>query len=342
MRILFHVSTGGPDYAWGPWSLADGVGLGGSETCVVELARHLRVLGHEVTVSNNCHGQREGFYDGVRYVNALLGEALPECDVVIAQRDWQLLERRIAPIQLLYCHDVPVPPHCPTDEEIAVGALANIDGVLLLNDYHAGLYARIPESKKFVLPIGIDHAPFQQPFIERIPGRCIYLSHPHRGLGELRYFWPQIKAQVPHATLQACWWEPQFFDEYPPNGDLGILPMKRCGADDLAQEILRADLFTYTSTFGAEISPAATILAQAGGAVPAVICAGGMHETVKFGHKATWVSFPMVVTDALLDRSGLEEIRPQMMAWAREIYAWDATAKRLETIIGSIAPAMVF
>jgi glycosyltransferase involved in cell wall biosynthesis len=346
-HVVIHCGTGGPNYYWDDSTIAQGVG--GSEEQVICFSRELTKRSHNVTVLNNC-GQPTGFPQlqwishptsdilgntslvvkpvsscSVNYIP--YDQPVPACDVLIGWRNYKLLQKRYAPIQILWCHDQPVADHCPSPEAIEDGALDNIDAIWVLNAHHRGLYleAGVPADKLWICEIGVDLTPFDAQ-IERIPFRCVYLSHPHRGLYQLRRMWPEVRRRVPQATLQACWWEPEHF--LPPDESIGLLQMKQLGAADLAHEIMQSEILAYPSVFHPEISPASTIKAQLGGAVPVVIVAGGMRDTVRYGHKAGWGDYAIALANALTDPNWRAAERARMMPWARGTYGWGAVIEK--------------
>jgi protein O-GlcNAc transferase len=330
MRFVFSCGSGGPNYPWADCSLQDGIG--GSEECVILLARELAELGHDVTVVNNCREwARE--YHGVtyRHYEDTDVHSIP-ADVLVAWRNWYLLQGSQVGNRWLWCHDQPVGCHCPCREEIDRddSAFKWLDKVVVLNDWHRALYHIIPDERIFVCQIGIDQRGYQDldPTVElRDLTRVLYFSHPNRGLDQLRAVWPDVRRAVPSATLAAFWWEPEHFR--PPSENIGILPMQRGDPVAMAQETLKAGVFGYPSTFGPEISPATTIKAQAGGCFPVYIEQGGMRDTLKYGRKAQNLHhFKTLLIDTLRDseQGRLEGQRFEMAAWARDYYSWKTVA----------------
>jgi glycosyltransferase involved in cell wall biosynthesis len=329
MRIVFDCGMGGPDYPWGPWLVDQG--LGGSEECVIYLAEALAKRGHDVSVINNCRGY-QGIHGPVDYY--LAGSVDTEQtlrdggDLYVSWRNWNAVVHVYPAFgqHWLWCHDIPVHPHFPQEPTIF---LQFVDRVVVLNNHHRRLYSAVPDEQVFVCPIGIrqDHFAGSEEAI-RIPGRVVYCSHPHRGLDRLRAAWPTVKRLAPHATLQALWWQPEFF--LPPDESLGILPMRSAGHAELAQELMQAEVFGYPSTFAPEISPATCIKAQAAGAVPVYVPAGGMVDVIQWGHAASHESFAVALANALNDQAWQESQRGPMIAWAKETYNWDKVAAMWE------------
>jgi len=330
MNVVFNCSTGGPLYHWADPDVENGIG--GSEECVILLARALAAIGHSVQVYNNC-GDKAGEYNGVTYIPNT--EPIPTGEVYIAWRNWHLCVGRTEQFRWVWCHDIPQGVHCPTVPEIMDGALNWIDKFVVLNNYHQGIYmnAGIPEDYTFVAPIGVATELYDIELeYDRDPARVLYFSHPGRGLDGLRDIWPEVHRCVPEASLASFWWEPEHFRSY--NSRLNILPMQSLGYRQVAAECLRAGIFGYPCTFAPEISPATTIKAQMGGAVPVVIMQGGMIDTVKYGVKCSPGMFTQELISALrMSIAGdLEAERAEMMAWAKETYSWKSVAYRWSSV----------
>ena len=306
MKIQFHIGTGGPNYPWLDLDPAK-IGIGGSEEALSYMKRELEILGHQVTAIQS------RFSGSLNYLEP--GQHL-DCDIFIAWRDWRLYEQ--APVgskRYLWCHDIPVEPHW--DHEAAL----HFDRIILLNEHHARLYeaAGCPREKMFIASNGVDLAQFDQQVL-RVPGKCIYFSHPHRGLHKLREYWPKIRAAVPHATLNAFWWEDGFF--LPPDESLGIMPMRSLGHEELAREILSSDCLTYPSVFDHEINPITCIKSQVGGAWPVTVNCGGMADTLQFGDSTDHAGFAEEVILRLQTSPTHGFSRREMIRLSRERYDW--------------------
>jgi glycosyltransferase involved in cell wall biosynthesis len=275
-------------------------GIGGSEESALYLQREMTALGHEF----------------------ILTDKMDEpCDIFVS---WRLayLRNPNAKKRYLHCHDWPVNPHWQPD------ALEHFDKIIMLNEYHRAQYG-VPEDRAFVCGNGVDMKQFDQQ-VERIPGKCLYFSHPHRGLHKLREYWPRIRAAVPNATLHAFWWEPEHF--MPADESLGIMPMRNLGHEELAREILSSECLTYPSVFSPEINPITCIKSQVGGAIPLVVLQGGMGDTLltKYFWPSDYEKFAeMVITFFKLPNSW-DEYRSAMMREARERFDWRNISKKWE------------
>lgn len=326
LRIVFDADHGGFSQPWWPGSFS-----GGSEWQMIAFAEELAKFGHRVTCRLNCTQEHAGLYNGVHYMHFEDGAA-PECDVYCSQRMPWLLSPRKAPFQILLIHDIPDSPHFPTKDQIASGFMDNIDLVVALNNYHKKILVEwgCPEDRVSVCKVMCRSDEFELDH-PKIGGRCIYCSCPDRGLKRLLEYWPKIKELSPQATLQICWNVPIVRDWFRfANGDksLGILPQKVLTHEQLADELSQAELLTYPSDFGAEISPMACIKAQAAGAVPLVVVASdGMDEVTAFGHKADYGNYPIAASNALNDDGWRRHQRSKMVHSIRVWYNPSRIAK---------------
>ena len=320
MKIIVYCGSGGPS-EWNGRSVNDGIG--GSEESLIYCSRELAALGHGVTIFNNALQERE-IIDGVLWARHNKFD-IHESDIFIGWRDFRLMERGIhAKKKYLIEQDQPVFPHFSPE------AKAMVDRgefkMILLNEHHRNQYGVTPE-QAFVCSNGCKVSQFEQS-VERIPGKCIYLSHPSRGLLQLREYWPKIRAAVPHAELHAFWWQDEVF--LPPNESIGIMPMRKLGHMELAREILSADLFCYPSIFTPEISPVSCIKAQCGGAWPVTVNAGGMGDTLISGTFTDHAHFADEVIAELTKRAPMESqmSRLALMNSAREKFNWKNIAAK--------------
>lgn len=319
MTIVFY-APGGPPYPWNARSIDDGIG--GSEEALVYLSRELTSLGYRVFVFNRGpHGRcllSDGFWLDIEKHDPRI--AVPSADIFVSWRNWHVYDK--APEgakKFLWLHDVGVEPHYSPE------ALSHFDKIIVLNKYHQSI-CKVPDEKAFVAGNGVSLDQFDQE-AERVPGKCVYLSHPHRGLNELRRYWPQIKEAVPEATLHAFWWQKEFF--LPPDEKLGIQPMKSLGHRELAREILSSQVFSYPSVFHPEICPISCIKAQVGGAWPVTVNCGGMSDTLipEFSNTGTHEDFAERLIATL--KMGIAETeRQKMMAAAREKFNWRIIAQK--------------
>jgi len=113
------------------------------------------------------------------------------------------------------------------------------------------------------------------------------------------------------------------------------------GQGVILEETFKSGVWAYPTHFG-EISCITAMKCQAGGAIPVVTNYAALKETVQFGKKisvdeddiyeqSVRDEFKKQLIEALKDEKWQEEIRPQMIKWARDKFGWDAVAKQWDT-----------
>lgn len=346
--------------SWEKWSpKSEQTGIGGSEEAVINMSRELAKLGHDVTVYNHCDDDA-GEYDGVRFVDVLDYDN-PETDVLIGWRStqpWKMASsKKNWKVGYHWLHDVM--PEDDVMQCLAMGA----DKIMVLSKYHRRLFPNILNKEIFLTQNGVNLSQFDQK-VERVPGRLFWGSSYDRGLKELLEHWPKIKLAVPEATLHIAYgwktWESlakrqgdKYYEHFKNlkkdfeemMGQDGITHLGRISHDQVAKELLEADVWSYP-TWWPEISCITAMKAQIAGALPVVIPTAAVAETVQWGYKTDrgyytglkgdvaapgdaidqWVNG----TIEMLQKGGsdeTEDYRNQMMEWARKKFDWATVAK---------------
>ena len=316
---------------WSPESI--NVGLGGSETAVVNLAKEFVALGQRVTVYAMC----EGMWDGVRYRDAQDFQPEP-CETFIAWRNPAVLSqvKAYAQRRFIWTHDVHFGPATATDLE-GVTAIA-------LSEWHRGFLAeRYPGLDIEVLGNGILPERFERE-VERIPHRLIYAQSPDRGLDRVLDIFPRIRSQWPDATLEVFYgfaaarkWYPDWMAELEPRLATtdGVTVHGWVGQDRLAQEYMKADVLLYPAiTPVGELFPEtyciSVVEAQAGGCFPITSKHGALSETNARGTQVVdFESEAMNALEAFWGKNDAkqEHRRGACKTWARQ-QTWRSVAER--------------
>jgi SAM-dependent methyltransferase/glycosyltransferase involved in cell wall biosynthesis len=176
--------------------------ISGSETAMIQMAKNFKKLDYNVFVF--CNTDKEDVYDGVYYFNSnsLISKVkeINNVDIFVSSRDIRpfLKSRPPAKINILWVHDMP--------GELYNGikkAENNLDFIFFVSNYQAKEFQKmynISSSKIHVTSNGIDKSMFDNR-IQKVKGKCIYATTPFRGLDLLLDMWPEIKTQVPWASL---------------------------------------------------------------------------------------------------------------------------------------------
>lgn len=192
------------DGGFQPWTGSDIVtkGVGGSETCMIELAQHIQKLGFFQVVIF-CHCSEKTTFRGVEYrdlqhlYSYVHSNKIHTC---IVSRYTQYL----APLSKNPClenlylilHDLMEP------ETVIISQ--RLKRIYCLTDWHKQHFQTMfPGLSSLVetFSYGVDFAKFDGAQTPKIPHSFIYSSYPERGLLPLLQCWPRILNEFPDATL---------------------------------------------------------------------------------------------------------------------------------------------
>lgn len=259
---------------WSPKSASNGIG--GSEEAVIYLSKELAKLGYEVTVFNNC-GEQAGIYDGVIYRNAIEFNTHDHYNIMISWRT-NIFERGIeAKKRIIWLHDIP-------QLDLSDDGYKKIDKIVVLSQYHASLLQKnCPKEKVFISSNGINAEDFIA--LENVPRethRCIYASSYNRGLETLLKLWPDVRKEVPDATLHVYYgWNT--YDAFVKSNFLkdngfkkkivdlinqpGVFDHGRIGHKELLVEYAKSEILAYPCDYAGEINCIALTKAIATGCI---------------------------------------------------------------------------
>ena len=259
--------------SWEPWlpEDVDNLGIGGSETCVVNIARELSQIGWTVEVYST--ERRDSlFRDGVAYFPHYAFDPTSPCDVLVVSRKPEVFDHDLnAKIKILYNHDATYGdtknPQYPSLERVE-----KIDYLFVLSQWHMNtfreLYPHIPEEKFFLTQNGIDLRRFERSlrgFIHKDPKRFIYSSSGDRGLEVLLSMWPRLLDIDPEFRLHVYYGLETWKRIAAARGDEaamrrienvvmgcrqhGVIAHGRVGQAQLAEEFAASNLWVYPSAF---------------------------------------------------------------------------------------------
>ena len=165
--------------------------------------------------------------------------------------------------------------------------------------------------------------------------------------------WPDIKKEVPDATLKVCYGWQLFQMAYKDNpasmmwkakmDELmkqdGIEELGRLPQPQLKELMLQSGIWAYPTHFG-EINCISAIKAQAYGCEPVIVNYAALQETVQFGRRVdgdiyddeTKEEFKKQLIDAL--KNPMKD-REGMMKWALK-YEWNKIAKEWRLMINEV------
>jgi glycosyltransferase involved in cell wall biosynthesis len=362
MKFVF-IST--PTFEPWDWTNPDTKGIGGSETSHIEMAQRLRRLGHKVisfapTGTNNPQVDPAGvtwfnFESTIPYLNEY-PSAIPEADVIVLYRCPEMLDKLPKDaIVWLICQDVDYEMSGNVLTPERAERLTRLVGLCQTHgQYFRAKYsgARVSVSSNGIKRALIDEIAADPP--ERNPHRLMYASSPDRGMEYLLEIFPRLREMIPDAELHIyygfdniekviSWFGENHQVAYNTAklrkllAQPGVTFHGRLGQPELLREWFKAGLWVHPSHF-TETSCITCMDAQACGAIPVTTPIWAVAENVQHGVfiegdvrqglvKARYVqqAFSLMAQPELQ-----EEIRGDMMAWARETFDWDIFARQWE------------
>ena len=193
-RSIVFYARAGMKTAWGPDTLDQG--MGGSEEAIVYLSRELAKRDWQVTVfcdRGDTYGDKQGDNPPVVYRPWPEFNQNDTFDIFTSWRNpfqtYNIKARRV----LVDLHDV-------TAAEQLMAVRPEVDTFLVKSRWHRSLYPEIPDKQFATVGNGIVHNQISHSRLKR-PHSAGYFSSYDRGLETLLTLWPQIRAQVPDATL---------------------------------------------------------------------------------------------------------------------------------------------
>lgn len=254
---------------WGPDSLK--TGCGGSEEAVIHLTKRWAQMGYDVTVFNNC--PQEKTVDGVKWVRWERFNPRDIFNALIAWRNNPFLEPKVASKKFVDVHDVPSLKYF-TEESLKDVTL------MVKSNYHRTLFPHLPDDNFMVINNGIDLAQFSK--ADKVNNNLVWTSSYDRGLEYLLQMWPDIKKEIPDATIDVAYgwnlydvsargkskegraWKEKMEALFQQEG---ITVHGRLNSDGVAELYNKADVWAYPTDFP-EIDCITATKAMAAGCVP--------------------------------------------------------------------------
>ena len=190
MKIDLHYSNNPPftdsDY--------EEKGLGGTEGFIVQVAREL-AMGHDVRVYNRSPIEMPS--NRILWSNIRRFNPQEDRDILISFRMREIFEENPKGYKIIILADT---------ESIGLGdqvRAGKVDLVMFVSQWQKDKIAaeeQIPEENCMVASNGVRLSEFAND-IEKVPGMCIHMSTPERGLSYLLELWPKIQLFQPDAEL---------------------------------------------------------------------------------------------------------------------------------------------
>lgn len=236
---------------WGPESLESG--CGGSEEAIIQLSKRLAKKGWDVTVYNNCI--REGKFDGVNWVRFEHFNPRDIFNILVSWRNNIFVDPKVARKKFIDLHDVPESKHYVEDD------LKDVQ-ILVKSQYHRQTLPYLKDDQFVIIPNGIDLEQFKE-IPKKTKNNLVWTSSYDRGLEYLLEMWPDVKKEVPDATLDVYYGFNLFDVRHGINSEAGKWKAKmqkllqqdgvtdhgRVGTSEIAKAYLKADVWAYPTDF---------------------------------------------------------------------------------------------
>jgi hypothetical protein len=200
-RKLFCIVADG---GWGNWSGKDILtkGVGGSETWVIEMARHVK-KNSDFDVVVFCKTDESEFFEGVGYnplglFHQFVADYLVEYCIISRYTEYVpvALQSNCVNVGLIF-HDLLTP-------DTIIPIHPKLKWIFGLTEWHCDHIAKIfPHFSNIITPLnyGIDQSLFESTEGQKIKNSFIYSSFPNRGLVVLLRMWSRITSAFPDSVL---------------------------------------------------------------------------------------------------------------------------------------------
>ena len=316
------------------------LGIGGSESMCILMARELAKLGNKVFVYNETGEDHE--VDGVTYINHQKWNASTKSDIFISLRHPEVFSQIIlSKKQYLWFHDTYY-------GELPLINLYSPNKIIVLSEAHKNVIQKMYGLNNDIFWMSrnaINQRAFPKIMPKRDPYRIIWASSYDRGLDNFLSIWPRIKAEVPQANARLFYgwntydammnqrqsqemmnYKQQILRQISESD--GVTELGRISQADLYNEFAQSSIWFYPTEFY-EISCINAMTAQAMGCIPVCTPMAALNETVnsKFGFKSDLSRIQDTVIYLLKHQEELSSRRIPMMDWAKNKFNAKKLAK---------------
>lgn len=355
-----------------PWHprLIEKEGSGGTEACIIEVAKRFAADGWRSVVFGTPGRYRGTEVDGVEYWDTPSDyDAAEPFTVAVSVRAPDVFDANLnAKFRVLWMHDVSVGD---VQEGPWGDRFERFDMMVAVSEWHANHLQKaykVDPAKVTHIYNGFDPSLFTAGFdVPKKPFSMVYASSPDRGLENLLEIWPVVRKHYPEATLDVFygWHSVDRILALRPNHPLAHLKNRiltllyqvndgsinwvdRVSRTELAKHYAKASVWAYPTAF-CETFCITALETQAAGIIPVTTRLAALQETVASsellvsGHAGNkdYRKRYMEVLQGVLE--GSEEVkahwRLQGRFHAETVFSWDnayADWKRLiEAAVGS-------
>jgi len=319
--------------------------LGGSESALYYMARHIAAEGYTVKVFNNC--DTPGTYDNVEYrslIDFYFFNRWNRPKVFITSRSFKPIFNNIkADVRIVWLHDLPDVTYLDEYDFSKIDFSAVKLFTLSQSQTDAWMrFLGIGRDSFYITRNGYDPERFKTAGYPRKRHKLVYASRPVRGLEVLLDIFPRIREQVPDAELRVFSYKLSERDKEadPFAGKLdqpGVIFRGAVSQEQLSRELAEARLMVYPSIFK-ETSCIIAIQAQACGLPIVTTNLAALPETVLDGiggviidgdarSEEYKVKFVNETVRLMRDDSAWEKLSRGGSKRMLDIYTWEKVAK---------------
>lgn len=307
------------------------IGVGGTETVIIEVAKALVQLGHQVSVYINC--DKPNIYNGVNYYHF---------------KDYKLNKNNFAINEDVFIGFETFPEDVKANKIInwtnraegqPILKYPHIDHIISVSEYHQNFFKQIlpPElfKKISVISLGVDPIFFEE--VEKKPKSIIYAGHP--GKGGMNWL-PEVKKQLPEYSIDVygsgnLWGENNNYEYiYQSLKEANINYKGQVGKINLAKALNEAEIFLYpVEHHHIETFCLVVLEAMAAGCYVIASDSGNIFNLIKnYGSiiRGDKYDFADIATKTIKELQFIDKF--SIRNYARE-FTWLNTAKQLERII---------
>lgn len=345
MRLLFYV--GYQNEPFNKSLVKSGLGLGGSEIAVIHIAHQLALFGHQVYVSGSVKTEKYGTVTWLP-TRDLHRDYSDQFDVIVAVnyihaavefKDWYAKK-------VFWAHNTDYHEWYKGELlEYSEQYLDWFDRFICLTEWHKQQWCQtfnISEQKVNILGNGIEPTSFiGKP--NKKKNSFIWSSAPERGLEELLNHWPNIKYNIPDATLDI--YTPSYAlsqleylsDKFKLLRSHGVHLHGNASQQDLHRAMLKAEFWPYLTQYE-ETYCITALEMQYAGVLPVVSTTAALAETVYSGIKLDYNKTVFHLAIELLKKVSQElktKSTKEAQQWAKR-QTWQARALEWHDFLSSI------
>jgi len=337
MKITFYENRS--ELKYNP-NTAKNVGIGGLETCLIELSKEFAKRGHDVTCFVRCN--TPDLYDRVKFYDVSSYEP-SDVDLFIGLESFPREIKAKTVVNWVHRNEIK-----------SATAFLEVDKIVLVSEWQKDYFLRggLPSelaSKIEVISNGVNLELFAQQGITKEEFSIVYATFPTKGLIYLSEIFPRIRERVPQAALHVYsgaglwgWDNEQFRPMYNKMIKAGILFHGQEGRERLAKRLNEYKIYLYPCTF-LETFCLSVLEAMAAGCVPVTTSMGNLPNIIRNGETGYIVEgnpkdfmwqheAANRIQDLLLHPSKFEKMSKAARKFALQ-FTWSGAAKKFEDLI---------